>query len=91
MEAESEKNPKAEKSKTARKNKVAPSVKKASEENFTSELNAPRWSVVSFENRLASHLTYAEAARKLKDFAAKKVSGLCVVTDEVGEKVKIKK
>lgn len=60
----------------------------AAKQETVNELNAPCWSVVSFENLLASRLTYDEAARKMKEYAAQKVAGLCIVTDEAGEKVK---
>jgi hypothetical protein len=56
-------------------------------EEFASELEAPRWSVVSFEKCAAKNLTYAEAAEKLKQLKAKKVSGLCIITDEAAERI----
>jgi len=59
--------------------------------NLSSELNEPRWSVVTFEICAANGLTYDEAAKELKKLEAKKTSGLCIVTDEAAEKVKSKK
>ncbi len=59
----------------------------AATEDFSSEINAPLWSVVSFEKRVAKNLTYAEAAKKMKNLAAKKVAGLCVVTDESAARI----
>lgn len=56
-------------------------------EDFSSELREPRWSVVSFETCMAKNLTYAEAEQKLGELEAAKVSGLCIVTDEVAERV----
>ena len=53
----------------------------------TSELNEPRWSVVSFERCEASHLTFAEAGSKLAELDLAKVAGLCIVTDEVAARV----
>lgn len=70
-------------------------AKKAAEaladKNPSSELNEPRWSVVTFESCAASNLTYTEAAAKLKNLEAEKVSGLCIVTDEAAAKVKMQK
>jgi len=57
------------------------------EEGFSSELNEPRWSVVSFENCVANHLTYVEAEQKLKELEIAKVSGLCIITDEAAERI----
>ena len=54
----------------------------AVEQTEKSELELPVWSVVTFEKTAASGLTYAEAAAKLEKLKDKKVSGLCVVTDE---------
>lgn len=47
-----------------------------------SELDAPIWSVVSFERTEASNLNYADAAAKLADLEKQHVAGLCIVTDE---------
>lgn len=47
----------------------------------TNEFDAPRWSVLTFDDCAASGLTYEEAA----EFVAKhkgKLIGLCIVTDE---------
>jgi len=51
------------------------------------ELSAPRWSVISFERREASGLTYKEAARRLRELDGQSVPGLCVVTDEAAERI----
>jgi len=59
----------------------------ASDANLPSELSEPRWSVVSFEARAASSLTYEQAAEKLAELAARKVSGLCIITDEAAARV----
>lgn len=53
----------------------------------TSELNMPQWSLVSFEKTIAGNLTYAEAAEKLKELEAQKVSGLCIITDEAAARL----
>lgn len=57
------------------------------EEKQTSELAAPVWSVVTFETIAASNLTYEEAAKKLEELKAEKVSGLCVITDEAAARM----
>ena len=51
------------------------------------ELNEPRWSVVSFERRAASGLTYEQAAEKLAQLIREKVSGLCIITDEAARRI----
>lgn len=72
-----------------RKNKKSRETVSANSENaFSNELNAPVWSVVSFDERVAGNLTYAEAAAKLKNLAAERVSGLCVITDEAAARIK---
>ena len=52
-----------------------------------SELDEPRWSVVSFERCETSHLTFADARKKLSELEAAKIAGLCVVTYEVATRV----
>ena len=47
-----------------------------------SELQQPRWSVISFDKCEASGLTYEAAAEKMAELEAAKVAGLCIVTDE---------
>lgn len=91
MKAESEGNKKSNEPAAERRKKNARTKKSAAAERFSSELGEPRWSVVSFENRVARGLTYNQAAAELKKLAAKKISGLCIVTDEAGEKVESKK
>lgn len=53
----------------------------------SSELDAAIWSVISFDRCEAVGLKYAEAVQKLKELEANKVSGLCIVTDDVAERV----
>ena len=64
-----------------------PKKNRASAENAPSELNEPRWSVVSFEARAAGNLTYAQATQKLAELAAQKVAGLCIITDEAAARI----
>lgn len=84
MKTENEKLEK--KARTAQNKDVAP-AEKTSAENFSSELSEQIWSVVNFESVVASSLTYDEATEKLKQLAEKKISGLCIITDEAAERV----
>lgn len=52
-----------------------------------SELDLPQWSVVSFDACEASSLTYTDAVRILEEREAAGVYGLCIVTDEVAERL----
>lgn len=56
-------------------------------EDFPGELTAARWSVVSFDSRLAGNLTYDKAVKKIKRLQAKKVAGLCIITDEAAARI----
>ncbi len=87
METESEENQKSDEAASARKTDAAPATKAALNEDFFSELNAPHWSVVSFETCLASNLTYDKAVKKMKRLTAKKIAGLCIITDEAAERI----
>ena len=64
-----------------------PKKNRAAGSNAPSELYEPRWSVVSFEARAASNLTYAQAAQKLAKLDAQKVAGLCIITDEAAARI----
>jgi hypothetical protein len=44
--------------------------------------------VISFDKCEASGLTHADALMKLAELDAKKVAGLCIVTDEAAERVR---
>jgi len=61
--------------------------KSTAPEESPNELRLPVWSVISFERREASGLTYTEAEQKLSELEAQKVSGLCIVTDEVAARI----
>ena len=56
-------------------------------EMFLSELAALSWSVVSFEKCEAKNLTYEQAEEKMRELAAQKVSGLCIITDEAAARI----
>ncbi len=62
-------------------------LKKSYASDATNELSEPRWSVVSFESCAANNLTYDQATRKLTELAARKVSGLCIITDEAAARI----
>lgn len=53
------------------------------------ELYAPCWSVITFEKCAAKNLSYAEATKKIRQLKRRNVSGLCIVTDEAAERIKI--
>ena len=55
--------------------------------NIESELRQPVWSVVSFERCAARNLTYAEAERKIASLEKQGISGLCLVTNSVAERI----
>ncbi len=79
MEVENEKNQLSE---------TAQDVAPADEaEEFSSELNEPVWSVVTYKSVAVSHLTYEEAAQWAEDLKKQGVSGLCVVTDNVAARI----
>jgi hypothetical protein len=58
--------------------------------NSRSEVLSERWSVVSFDKCEASHLTYADAARKMAELDLKRVAGLCIITDEAAARMAAK-
>lgn len=57
---------------------VAPVIETSA---MSSELDEPRWSVVSFSEIEAGGLTYSQAARLVEILAANRIQGLCIVTD----------
>ncbi len=87
MKTKKEESQESDEAATAQNTEIAPAAEAVSDENFSSELNEPLWSVISFEKLEAKNLTYDEAAQKLKKFAAEGVSGLCIVTDEAAAKI----
>lgn len=68
--------------------KSVPKKSKKAAENFSSELEKPIWSVVSFEKILENNLTYHEAARKIAEFSEQKISGLCIITDQAARNIR---
>lgn len=59
----------------------------ADEEDFSSELNQPCWSVITYKSIAASHLTYNEAVQWAEDLKKQGVSGLCVITDDAATRI----
>lgn len=53
---------------------------------ISSEFDAPRWSVMSFDDCAASGLAYEEA-RKMVEQMSDNVAGLCIVTDEAAQRM----
>jgi hypothetical protein len=71
----------------AEKNKQTDAESAPAENDLTSELNEPRWAVVSFESVVAHGLTYTEAKNRLEELQKQKLSGLCVITDEAAARM----
>jgi hypothetical protein len=59
----------------------------AAENDVSSELGEPRWSVVSFESVAVHGLTYADAKTWLEKLQKQNVSGLCIITDEAAARM----
>ncbi|MEZ5305995.1 MAG: hypothetical protein R2684_02495 [Pyrinomonadaceae bacterium] len=52
------------------------------------ELEDKIWAVLSFEDVIGSSLTYDEASEMIRVAETKRLSGLCVVTNDVAAKVR---
>lgn len=66
---------------------MSEATEKKEVERAVSELDRPRWSVVSFDACEASGLTYDAAVKLMAEKEAASVYGLCIVTDETAERV----
>lgn len=53
-----------------------------------SELDEPRWSVISFEKTEAAGLYYKQAAELVATLDSRGVAGLCIVTDEAAARIR---
>jgi hypothetical protein len=53
-----------------------------------SELDEPIWSVISFDRVERRDLKYSEAVLFLSGLEARRVPGLCIVTNETADRVK---
>ncbi len=51
------------------------------------ELHEPFWSIISFEGRVASNLTYDEAVEKTSSMAEAETPGLCIVTNAAAQRI----
>jgi hypothetical protein len=51
------------------------------------ELDQPRWSVISFDQREAGALSYKQASALMTELASHGVAGLCIVTDEAAARI----
>jgi hypothetical protein len=56
-------------------------------EATANELHEPFWSVISFEGRIASNLTYDDAVEKMRSLAEKETPGLCIVTNAAAQRM----
>jgi len=59
--------------------------------DVASELDSPVWSVISFERVEAADLDYTSAAQLLAELEAKKVAGLCIVSNDAAARIKTPK
>ena len=81
-----------EKAGDANETPIIPNEEPTRTENIrASELREPRWSVVSFEQPIASGLTYEEAERVIAEQLNKGISGLCIITDEAAKGISRRK
>ncbi len=53
-----------------------------------SELMQPIWAVVSFDRVEADNVTYVEAEAKMKELAAAKVAGLCIIASAAAARLR---
>jgi hypothetical protein len=65
---------------------TARAVAEPAREEIESELNEPRWSVVSFDKCEAGGLTYRQAAALMAELDRCGINGLCVVTDDAAKR-----
>ena len=80
--------------------KKAKSPSKVSAENgeqaipspdYSGELTEGRWSVVTFEKRVARGLAYDQAVRKMEKLGRENQYGLCILTDESAARISKRK
>jgi hypothetical protein len=72
---------------TSEKDKETNAEAAATENEASSELNEPRWSVVSFESVAVHGLAYADAKNWLEKLQKQNIAGLCIVTDEAAARI----
>ena len=66
--------------------RVSPAV--ASPSEAVSDLDQPRWSLVSFERREAGGLTYNQAVALMAELDNYGMAGLCIITDQAASRLK---
>ena len=66
---------------------MAEAAQEQQTEAMVSELEQPRWAVISFERREGDALTYQQAVQMLKELESQKVTGLAIVTDEAASRI----
>jgi hypothetical protein len=76
---------------TSEKDKEPGAQTAGTENDVPSELNEPRWSVVSFESVAVHGLAYADAKNWLEKLQKQNIAGLCVVTDEAAARISERK
>jgi hypothetical protein len=59
---------------------------KAAETNGN-DLDLPRWAVISFARCEAASLTYRQAAEKLAELESQRITGLCIVSNDVANRL----
>lgn len=57
-------------------------------EEETNDLREPLWAVIAFDGPVAKGLTYDEAMQRISEVSEEEKPGLCVVTNEVAERMK---
>jgi len=72
---------------TPEKDKERKAQTAQTETDASSELNQPRWSVVSFESVAVRGLTYTDARNWLEKLQKQNIAGLCIVTDEAAARI----
>lgn len=64
-----------------------PLAESAPEPVTVNELDEPRWSVISRDQREAGGLTYRQASELIAELDAHKISGLCIITDDAASRM----
>jgi hypothetical protein len=67
-------------------NYSAAAAQSVAEPEVPSELDEPRWSVVSFDKREAGGLTYRQAANLMAVLEEHGTHGLCIITDAAAKR-----
>ncbi|HUF03267.1 MAG TPA: hypothetical protein VMM38_03750 [Aridibacter sp.] len=56
-------------------------------EKEANDLREPLWAVIAFDGPIVKGLTYDQALGKIGEFSEEEKPGLCVVTNEVAERM----